>query len=412
MKKVTVHEPIVLAQSTTEPVFKGGYQDPHIRCYNGVIYVRFNSRRDSGETFGLEENNPVYKTKDEGKTWEKVSDPKEWTFAQKPLSNGDRLVLREQRTIFVTDEEIAKFPKVPKSRERVKHISYYTPYTADELYPILGDKIRIEIPCNRIKSGTNEVVEEICTVNWKNFPFHYDNKMIIPTYASCEYKEDKNGVLWMTVFAAAINDNGEADSPYYCTHLLRSDDFGHTWDYVNTILYKDEYNKPNMRDIEGFNECALECLDDGSIIFVLRSGSLYPFPPLMGDKDHPAPYVYMAKTSDGGKTFDFIKPFYDYGIRPASVKLGCGTIVLVSGRPGVYIRTCNDPKGENWDDVIPILTVPEEDLYERYWQYSCSNCGITAYDDNTAFITYSNFKIPTPQGESAKSIIVQKITVE
>ena len=77
-----------------------------------------------------------------------------------------------------------------------------------------------------------------------------------------------------------------------------------------------------------------------------------------------------------------------------------------------YIRTCNDPKGEEWDDIIPILTVPEEDVYERYWHYSCSNCGITSFDDNTAFITYSNFKIPAPQGEKAKSIVVRKVTIE
>ena len=411
MKKVTLHDPVILAQSTTEPVFKGGYQDPVIRISaDGVIYVRFSGRKDCLESFGLEETNPLYQSTDGGATWSKVSDHTAWTRAIKPLPNGDRLQMREHRPIMdITPETYAKFPKVPASRAGKD----WGIYTSEELTPLFGDEVAKEFLCNRIYAGTDEVVEEICTVNWRNMPLcYYRGILVRGCFPSDAYKVDKDGVLWMPVRRRHVFENGEGTGLRSCIHLLRSDDFGHTWDYVNTVVYKEEYNAPNCRDIEGFLECALECLDDGSIIMVMRSGSLYPFPPLMGDKDHPAPLCYIAKTSDKGKSFDYVKPFYDYGIRPMSTKLDCGTIVLISGRPGVYIRTCDDPAGDVWGDIIPVLTVPEEDVYERYWHYSCSNSDVAPYGDHTAFITYSDFTIPAPSGEKAKSILVRKVTVD
>lgn len=413
MKKVILHDPVIVAQSTTEPVFRGGYQDPFMRSSpDGTLYVRFNARMDTVDTFGLEEKNPVYKSTDEGKTWTKVTDPKEWTFATKPLSNGDRFVMRETKPILNIGDIPNSFPKVDESRFNISVIGgECNAYTIDEIAHLFNGQLTKEVYCNRIYAGTNEVVEETCKVNWPNMPA-FDYKTLLRRVHFRSPKEDKNGVLWATCEAPYIEENGKAGSKRLCTHLLRSDDFGHTWDYVNTLVYKEEYNNPNCRDIEGFNECELEFLDDGSMIGIVRSGSLYPFPPKMGDKDHPAPLMYMFKTSDEGKTFDFIKPFYDYGICPVSVKLGSGTILLVSGRPGVYLRTCDDPKGEEWSDIIDIVKVPEEEVYDKYWHYTCCNCGVCTTNDNTAFMVYSDFTLNAPNGEKAKSILVRKITIE
>ncbi len=415
MKKVTISEPMIVAQSTTEPVLHGGYQDPFIRIdENKNIYVRFNARIDHLDTFGQEENNPVFKSTDGGVTWERDISVGAFTKAIRPLPNGDKLQMREWKPILnIDDETLRKFPKIPESRKNNKRIDTYDLYTTEELTPIFGDAVSKEFLCNRIYAGTNEVVEETCKINWENMPVLKVGKNLLRTYCSCPYVVDKNNTLWMPVMAGCIKENGESASKFSCTHILRSDDFGHTWDYVNTIVYDEEkYNKPNMIDIEGFNECAITCLDDGSMIFVMRSGSLYPFEPKIGDKDHPAPFSYIAKSSDGAKTFDFVKPFYDYGVRPWSTKLNNGTIVLISGRPGVYIRTCDDPNGEEWDDVIDIIKVPDDEVYTGYWKYSCSNCCVDSYDDNTAFISYADFTLTTPDGERAKSIIVRKITVE
>ena len=415
MRKVTLSEPVIIAQSTTEPVLFGGHQDPFIRCSDGkILYARYSARRDDVTCLGLEDKNPVCRSDDGGKSWERVSDPKEWMKASGKLKNGDYLEMLESLPILnVSEDKINSFPDVDVSRKRISAIGEpYDAYTVDELAPMFEGEVTKTFRCKRIYAGSDEIVYETCKVNWKNMPIRF-TRDIVRREAPQGYKCDKNGVLWSAVEAPYIDDNGKCPSKRLCTHIIRSDDYGHTWDYVNTLVYKEEYNDPNMKDIEGFSDCTLEFLSDGSMIGIVRSGSLFPLAgEKMGDKDHPAPRIFYFKSSDQGKTFDFIKPFYDYGVFPRSVTLDNGTIIAASGRPGVYIRTCDDPKGEEWNDVIDIIKVPEEDIYDKYWQYSCSNTDICAYDSNTAYLTYSDFKLLTPDGERAKSIVVRKITVE
>lgn len=415
MKKIILSDPVILAQSSTEPVLFGGYQDPFIRCSeDGTLYVRYNSRRDEVQNFGLEDKNPVLRSKDGGVSWERTTDQKEWMIAGGVLQNGDYLEMMESLPILGIEEStISKFPEVDESRKGISAIgASYDAYTVDELSDIFDGKITKTFRCKRIYAGTDEVVEEVCRVNWKNMPVRFAKDLVRREFAH-GYKADKNGVLWSTVEAPYITDDGKCGSKRLCTHIIRSNDFGHTWDYVNTLVYKEEYNKPNMKDIEGFSECALLHLDDGEMFGIVRSGSLFPLEgEKMGDKDHPAPYIYCFKASDEGKNFDYIKPFYDYGVFPRAVELGCGTKIAVSGRPGVYVRTCDDPKCESWSEVIDIIKVPEEDIYDKYWQYTCSNADICIYDQNTAFLTYSDFTLHTPDGKKAKSIVVRKITVE
>ncbi len=84
---------------------------------------------------------------------------------------------------------------------------------------------------------------------------------------------------------------------------------------------------------------------------------------------------------------------------------------MASGRPGVYIRFCNNPNGEKWNDIIELLQVPQEELYTAYYEYSCSNPDILIFDEKTIFATYSDFRHNAPDGKRAKSIVVQKITL-
>lgn len=97
MRKVLISEPIILAQSTTEAVMFGGYQDPHIRSKDGVLYVKFNARKDSVETFGLEDANPVLKSFDGGDTWEKGAQD-DWKYN---CSNTGICALDDNTAVFV-----------------------------------------------------------------------------------------------------------------------------------------------------------------------------------------------------------------------------------------------------------------------------------------------------------------------
>ena len=96
MKRIILGKPVVVAQNTKEPVLFGGYQDPTIRCSeDGTLYVRFNARRDSWLTFGEEEKNPVFCSKDGGESWSPVKNGQDqWLRAATRLPNGDFLFPR------------------------------------------------------------------------------------------------------------------------------------------------------------------------------------------------------------------------------------------------------------------------------------------------------------------------------
>ena len=108
---------------------------------------------------------------------------------------------------------------------------------------------------------------------------------------------------------------------------------GHTWEYVSHILYRESFNPPTAIDVEGFMECSLEFLKDGSCLAILRSGSLSPF--VIGDDDHPAPIMMQTRSRDGCKTWEKPTYFYDYGVMPVTRMLADGTVLMAAGRPGV-----------------------------------------------------------------------------
>lgn len=408
--KMIIGEPHIVAQSSKENLIGGGYQDPLIRCRDGKLYLRFSARIDDLLAFGKEDVNPLFVSSDEGKTWERSFDLDEWIMAAPPLKNGDRLQMREFPTLY-------DLPELPEADEDRKRISYCcgrrTVYTVDELTPYLGDKIAKEFEAKRITAGKCVPVKEKCVVRWKNMDVSYFEDFspkFLKRHFGMQYYADKNGVLWMPLNGGYVMDDGRMGSRRSCIHLLRSDDNGHTWDYVSTVRYREEYNVPEAIDIEGFFEAAVLFAENGDIVLIMRSGSLSPY--TLGDKDHPAPKMYSVRSCDDGKTWNEPEVFYDYGVFPRAVRLECGATLMTSGRPGVYVRASCDGDLYEWDDVKHILSVPEDEIYTGYFRYSCANNDLCVFDGNSAFLAYSDFTLSDENGDRAKSIVVRKISFE
>ncbi len=411
MKTIKLGEPVIVAQNTEQPILFGGYQDPTIRrADDGTLYVRFNARRDSWLTFGEEEKNPVYKSTDGGENWEPIKNAQdEWMRAGTRLPNGDIFYFREHS--ILPKETLPELPPLPEGRKML--FANWSVYTVDELTPVLGDRVAKEFKAYRIKAGTDTVVEETCTVIWDNMPVvvHGEGFLIrVFPHPALSMKVDKDGTLWMPMDAPAIGEDGKLASLRRCTAFLRSTDMGHTWEYVSHILYEESFNKPTAIDVEGFMECSIEFLRDGSSVAVLRSGSLSPFE--IGDDNHPAPIMMKTHSYDGCKTWEKPEYFYDYGVLPVTRMFEDGTILLASGRPGVYLRVTDDPSAREWSDAVSVVSVPKEDMYEKYYEYTCCNTGLVITGPNTAMIAYSDFTLNAPDGKRAKSIMVRKITVE
>ncbi len=409
MKKVVLHDPVIIAQSTTEPILFGGYQDPFIRRNEqGDLLVRFNARPDKIEYVGQEDANPVYKSTDGGKIWTQLTDTAvaEWAAAAPRQKNGESFTIRENKPIF----EIDNLPPVGPERNSHACCTDVIVYLADELAPLFGDRMAHEFLAYRKKAGSDEITEEICKINWDRLPAeYYPGKCVVLSGLNHNFKIDRDGVMWTTMSTSLVDDDGNLFSPYRSLVVFNSKDGGRNWDYVSAIPYCPEFNVPTAIDVEGFLEATLEFLDDGSAIAVMRSGSLSPFE--VGDDDHPAPIMMWARSTDGCRTWTKPEKFYDYGILPRSYKLDCGTIILSSGRPGIILHVTHDPAAREWEH-IPVIEVPKEDIYPRYYEYTCCNTDVVVTGPNELYMTYSDFTLTTPDGVRAKSILVRRVTVE
>lgn len=412
MRKIYLDKPVLVSQNPNEPMRAGGWQNPSIRNADGVLYIRFRGVKDAYENLDGANRNPVYRSTDGGATWEQEkNNAKAWAMAQKPIANGDRVTFEGPG--YITETSAFPKPAPERSGQNVKRPNFVGVYTNDEIRPFVGDEaLAHSLICRRIKKGTDEMEVHKCKVDWKNAKGNvliYNGYVSISQYLCGEYRVDKDGTIYMPASGMMLLPDGSLASRYSSMFFLKSTDNGYSWEYVGGIPYKEEYNVPNAIEVEGFMECCFEIAEDGSFFTIMRSGSLSPY--VRGDDEHPAPKCFIAYSYDKGKTWTTPEVFYDYGILPRSTKLSDGTFLMTSGRPDVYIRLSKDKLGKDWGEVIHVLEVPEKDKYLAYEQYTCSNNGVCAYDDHTAFVTYSDLQAKTPDGVRANSIFVRKITI-
>ena len=202
-RKITLGEPVIIAQNTTEPILFGGWQLPDMRINkNKEIFVKFSGRLDSTDFVGQMEKDPVYKSKDGGDTWE-LSDLDGWFSASPELPNGDRFAFGE--TPLITD-----INDVPEAQGKVEFCNRFA-YTIDEINESGVATVDRVFTGYRVYAGTDKVVEEKCKVNWKHMPVQYNerNKYLFVMNPVCGYRVDKKGTMWMTVYGPGFDDNGK-----------------------------------------------------------------------------------------------------------------------------------------------------------------------------------------------------------
>ncbi|MBQ9783364.1 MAG: exo-alpha-sialidase [Clostridia bacterium] len=405
MKKIIVKNTVVIDQSTTEPLLWGGYQIPFIRYADGALWVRFMGRKDAVESYGKEDMDLVYGSHDGGKTWTRA-DLDAWRQAAPLLPNGDRLD-------FVQRKNVCGVQNLPPKEKRGFGSKDVFVYTVDELTGLV-EGLDKSFTVSRLCPGEQEPRQEICPVRWKDMPVNYyprGEESLITQISPGEndFKVDGNGSLWLPVYAdAPASDAEPITSRYNSVHLLRSNDMGHSWEYLSSVYYDPACNEPDAYSVEGFNEATLEILKNGDFLMIMRSGSLHP----LRQQGRPFPKMHLVRSSDQGKTWSKPEVFYDYGIHPHSLRTEDGTILLISGRPGVYLRACDDPEGRVWSEITELVSVPPEDVMTKYFEYTCSNADICLCDDGRIFAVYSDFKQTDPAGTPAKSILVSQICLE
>ena len=115
------------------------------------------------------------------------------------------------------------------------------------------------------------------------------------------------------------------------TFVIHSTDQGQTWSYLSTVSFDQSVGT------EGYNEPVIVLLPNGNLLCLMRTGS-------------PAP-MYQSISSDGGYTWTTPVQVADSGVYPEAIVLQDGTLVVSSGRPGVYLMVDFTGTGSAWQQI-------------------------------------------------------------
>ena len=253
-----------------------------------------------------------------------------------------------------------------------------------------------------------------CNINWPYMPIGVTTSGMVYPATMTFSLSGRCGLLmsgekmYFSLYTHGFNSDASnpenALLPYmdkYCVYIFESCDCGRTWNYLSQIPTNEEVMKLNP-NAEGFCEPMMARLPDGSISILLRTGSNNP--------------SFIARSTDNCKTWSKPQIFDSNGVLPQLLTLECGVTLASYGRPILKVRATSDPSGIEWEEpiVLPLTESTDPKENEKPWgkrQQSCFYTGLLASSENTAFLVYSDFHYPNPDGIQVKSILVRKITV-
>ena len=172
-----------------------------------------------------------------------------------------------------------------------------------------------------LKPGAKEPVSMQCTITLdrpSSFRLHRD-------VVRC-----RSGRLLLTGYGMWEND------PKFHSFVIASDDDGETWFYLSTIM-----DDPERKYVEGPNECAVMELANGELLAMVRV--------------HATVGMFQLRSTDGGKSWNNEGQVRTYAAAPAMRMTHDGILLVISGRPGVYLLIDFTGTGREWQEV-PIYT--------------------------------------------------------
>ncbi len=391
---IEIGEPSVVAQG--ENTGWGNYQFPDI-CYtkNGSIHVTWAMRPDTVEAFAGKSYGEAV-SDDLGKTWHERRESDILT-AGTPLKNGKIFKGFRCQYAFASDY-IKNYTPVAIHRGRKYHYledikEYESHVEGVERDPITGEESPFPID-----------------LKWKNLSLiEYSDGRLLPTaymMAVCgsvpRILRLEDGLYFATYHWSfdihAETREKAVNNSYldYSVFVFRSTDEARTWECISMIT-PDESVHSTADGYEGFCEPQMELMEDGSVVMLMRSGSP------RGPRRFAS---YIARSTDGCRTWSKPEVFDEIGVLPQIMRLGCGVTLATYGRPVIYLKATDDVSGREWTEHIEIELSPS--THDR----SCCYTRILPIDDHSALLVYSDFNYPDKiSGEPKKSILVRKITV-
>jgi hypothetical protein len=363
------------------------YQFPGLeRLPDGRIQLSFHVEADSATAYGKPAARAV--SADEGRSWKPL--PREaagdgtaasWQAPPLRLPNGDAIWVVQQRPL---DAAGLKLPAQPVGR--VFNYQDFAFYRVADLpaecadgwhlmrLPAGGTEPRKERAAVRLPGELRCVTEGVMPRPWLQTLF------LAP-----------DGSIWAVQYDTRLVDGGF--KPHWWAMILRSTDGGRSFDLWSEIPYvPDAGADPQAAARGGFTEPTVCFMADGAAVCLLRTT----------DDKGPGP-LYIARSTDHGKSWSRPAVFDDLGVWPQMLRLKNGVTLAAYGRPGLYVRGTADPAGLRWGPRVTV--VPPGKI-------STDTCSYTAFlplGDDRALLAYSEFNLPDAEGRPRKAMRVREV---
>lgn len=379
--------PVMIAQAEQEEEW-GYFQFPSIgRADDGTLIVGWSMSEDSHKAYGVKSKRQatLMMSKNGGRTW-RPEDKK--YFA---IRGSYKVEMSNRDVIQVTNpssKDISSYKHFPKSVGSRKGMKFYRhndlPEDLQGIYFYHWDESEKKASNFHAKledeNALRYAIDGIMPVVWwgdiKELEDHSLLAGIYPYY----YLDENNGVSLSAVA------------------FYQSKDEGNSWNFVGKIPFHiSDIDTTNKNNNVGYQEPSFEVLKDSTLMCVMRTGNTSP--------------MYKAFSNNLGKTWTTPEPFTPNGVKPRSFKLKNGVLVLVSGRPGIQVRFNLDGTGKNWTEPVDMIHFMKPNGGYQ-WDVSCGYASVIEVDDNSFYLTYSDFTTKDKNGEIRKSIWGRKITIK
>ena len=150
-----------------------------------------------------------------------------------------------------------------------------------------------------------------------------------------------DGRLLTTSYLRFRGDEG------YSTVVLASEDEGRAWRYLSTVAGPEAIpahpaGGPDVvpeSSASGPCEPSMTMLKTGELMCVMRIGSGHDW------------YLARAYSPDGGRSWSETDLLPACSVEPSLRCLSDGTVVISTGRPGIYLWVSTDPRGQSWQSI-------------------------------------------------------------
>lgn len=374
--RLELGEPVTVTLAPPDVRGWGPYQFPGLeRLQDGTIQLSFHVEADSATAYGRPAARAV--SADEGRTWKLLprQDSVDGTAAawQQPpllLPNGDTIWAVQQRPLEVAG---LKLPMEPIGRfANYTLVAYYRiadlpPACADGWYLMRqtagGVAPRKERATVRLPGELRCVTERVMPRPWLQTLFLAPDRSI-----------------WAVQYDTRLV--GDGFKKHWWAMILRSTDGGRSFDLWSEIPYlPDADADPKAAERGGFTEPTVCFMADGAAVCLLRTT----------DDKGPGP-LYIARSTDQGRTWSRPAVFDDLGVWPQMLRLNNGVTLAAYGRPGLYVRGTADPAGLSWGKRLTV--VPPGKISTD----TCSYTALLPLGDDRALLAYSEFNLPDAEG--------------